>query len=117
MKSKNPTSTPAYWEDRYLKNDIPWDAGKVPKDLEKYLENPHDTCRVLVPGCGSAYEARAFAEAGFDVLAIDFSPAAVLTAKQTLNKASKNALTTPSNTKTPYQYRLGGFVFPNLSAL
>ncbi len=86
MKSKNRTSTPAYWEDRYLKNDIPWDAGKVPKALEEYLENTQDTCRVLVPGCGSAYEARAFAEAGFDVLAIDFSPAAVLTAKQTLNK-------------------------------
>lgn len=33
--------------------------------------------RVSIPGCGSAYEARTFAEKGYDVVAIDFSPAAV----------------------------------------
>jgi hypothetical protein len=84
MKLINDTSVPNYWENRYLKNDTPWDAGKVPKAIKEYLENTQDTGRVLVPGCGSAHEVRAFAEAGFDVLAIDFSPAAVKIAKQTL---------------------------------
>jgi SAM-dependent methyltransferase len=84
MKLSNDTSTSSYWENRYLKDDKPWDAHKVPKALKEYLENTQETGRVLVPGCGSAYEARAFVEAGFDVLAIDFSPAAVKVAKQTL---------------------------------
>jgi SAM-dependent methyltransferase len=33
--------------------------------------------RALIPGCGSGYEVRAFHERGWDVLAVDFSPAAV----------------------------------------
>ena len=40
--------------------------------------------RVLVPGCGSGYEVRLFAERGHDVLAIDFSDAAVEAARRTL---------------------------------
>jgi hypothetical protein len=39
---------------------------------------------VLSPGCGAAYEVRAFLEAGYDVLAIDFSPAALAAAARAL---------------------------------
>ena len=37
-----------------------------------------------VPGCGSGYEVQAFHAAGYDVSAIDFSPAAVDQAKRVL---------------------------------
>jgi len=40
--------------------------------------------RVLIPGCGSGYEVQAFHDAGFDVTAIDFSPAAVARAARIL---------------------------------
>jgi SAM-dependent methyltransferase len=40
--------------------------------------------RVLVPGCGSGYEVRFFAERGDDVLGIDFSDSAIERARQTL---------------------------------
>jgi hypothetical protein len=39
---------------------------------------------VLIPGCGSSYEVRAFAQAGFEVIAIDFAPAAVERARRIL---------------------------------
>ncbi|HZE59527.1 MAG TPA: methyltransferase domain-containing protein [Burkholderiales bacterium] len=38
--------------------------------------------RVLVPGCGSGYEIRQFAERGDDVLGIDFSDAALERARK-----------------------------------
>jgi SAM-dependent methyltransferase len=40
--------------------------------------------RVLVPGCGSGYEVRLFAQHGHDVLAIDFSDAALEAARREL---------------------------------
>jgi SAM-dependent methyltransferase len=40
--------------------------------------------RVLVPGCGSGYEVKLFAERGDDVVGIDFSDAALDAARRTL---------------------------------
>ncbi len=67
---------------------IPWDAGKVPASLQEYALNLSPRARVLIPGCGSAYEACYLAENGFDVLAIDFSAAAVDLAKKNLSRFS-----------------------------
>jgi SAM-dependent methyltransferase len=39
---------------------------------------------VLIPGCGSGYEVKAFAERGHDVLAIEFSDAAIEAARHAL---------------------------------
>jgi len=80
------SSKPDFWETRYQDKFIPWDAGKVPESLRRYLPALETGARVLVPGCGSAYEARYLAENGFDVLAIDFSPAAVELAKMNLGE-------------------------------
>ena len=43
---------------------------------------------MLIPGCGSSYEVRAFAEAGHEVIAIDFAPAAVERARRILGPLS-----------------------------
>jgi len=57
---------------------MPWDTGGVPRRLDRYLRlNRLPGGRALVPGCGSGYEAARLADAGMQVLAIDFSPAAV----------------------------------------
>lgn len=71
------SSLPAFWETRYRDNVTPWDAGEVPPALREQAAHWPKGIRVLIPGCGSAYEAGWLAEQGFDVLAIDFSPAAV----------------------------------------
>ena len=49
--------------------------------LSEFLAREPAT-RVLVPGCGSGYDVRAFAEAGWQATGIDFSPAAVGRAQQ-----------------------------------
>jgi SAM-dependent methyltransferase len=64
----------------------PWDAGRVPAKLAQWLPGQRAGRRVLVPGCGSGYEVRAFAEHGDDVLGIDFSDAALEMAQRTLGQ-------------------------------
>ncbi len=76
------SSKPDFWESRYRDNVTPWDAGKVPAALREYEPTIARGARILIPGCGSGYEAAYLASRGFDVLAIDFSPAAVAAAQQ-----------------------------------
>jgi len=56
----------------------------VPDSLCVYARTLPSHARILIPGCGSAYEAAFLAGEGFDVVAIDFSPAAVETARKNL---------------------------------
>jgi thiopurine S-methyltransferase len=75
-----------FWESRYRDHTTPWDAGKVPDALRDYTKRIKSGSRILIPGCGSAYEAGYLAENGFHVLAIDFSPAAVELASKNLSR-------------------------------
>lgn len=85
---KNDPSTPEFWNTRYASGQTPWDFGGVPINLQQFLRpksksaSPTTGNRVLIPGCGSGYEVKAFAEAGYDVTAIDLAPAAVERARQ-----------------------------------
>ena len=72
---------PEHWEALYLEGRMPWDAGGVPAELETFVDAGPIGLQVLVPGCGSAYEAALLAGAGSQVLAIDFSAAAVARAR------------------------------------
>jgi SAM-dependent methyltransferase len=85
---KQDASKPEFWEKRFRENFTPWDAGRVPSGLARFLEDEPRGRRVLVPGCGSGYEVRAFAEAGHEVLAVDFAPAAVERAQMVLGNLS-----------------------------
>jgi SAM-dependent methyltransferase len=78
------SSKPDFWETRYRDGVTPWDAGKVPDALRAYAKRIAPRSRILIPGCGSGYEAYYLLESGFDVLAIDFSPAAVESAQRNL---------------------------------
>jgi SAM-dependent methyltransferase len=82
--AREDAARPEFWEKRFREGFTPWDAGKTPASLERFLRQEPPGQRVLIPGCGSGYEVRAFAEAGFDVAAIDFTPAAVERAQQVL---------------------------------
>jgi SAM-dependent methyltransferase len=78
------SSQPGFWEERYRGGVTPWDAHGVPAALREWLPAQPRGLRVLVPGCGRGYEVRAFAEQGHDVLAIDFSDAAIEEARTRL---------------------------------
>lgn len=80
------SSQPEFWDTRYRDRVTPWDAGRVPPKLAQWLATQSDGRRVLVPGCGSGYEVRAFAEHGDDVLGIDFSDAAIDAAQRALGE-------------------------------
>jgi SAM-dependent methyltransferase len=80
------SSRPAFWESRYREHITPWDAGDTPERLRMYAPMLKTRARILSPGCGSAYEAAYLAQLGFDVLAIDFSPAALAAAQTILGE-------------------------------
>ncbi len=88
-KPREDAAHPGFWEKRFRENFTPWDAGGVPAALRNFLDKAPRGARVLIPGCGSGYEVRAFAEAGYETLAIDFAPAAVERAKQTLGPLAR----------------------------
>src|SRR5829696_8945720 len=71
-----------FWDTRFRDGVTPWDAGGVPPRLAAWLQTKRPSLRVLVPGCGTGYEAKLLAEGGHDVLAIDFSDAALEAARQ-----------------------------------
>lgn len=72
----DPADAP-FWEMRYEAGFTPWDAGRVPAALRDFLDRQMPAGRVLVPGCGSAWDVRFLAERGCDVEGIDFSSAAI----------------------------------------
>jgi SAM-dependent methyltransferase len=72
-----------FWDLRYGARFAPWDAGRVPAQLRAFaLASPRT--RVLVPGCGSAWDVRFLAESGFEVCGIDFSAEAIAAARAVL---------------------------------
>jgi SAM-dependent methyltransferase len=76
----------AFWDERFAAGFMPWDAGAVPPRLAAWLaaNRGGGARRVLIPGCGSGYEAAAFEDAGFATLAIDYSAQAIAQATATL---------------------------------
>ena len=78
------SSRPEFWDTRYRGGVTPWDAAGVPPRLAAWLAAEPARLRVLVPGCGTGYEVRAFHERGHEVLAIDFSDAALEAARREL---------------------------------
>jgi SAM-dependent methyltransferase len=81
-----------FWDTRYRGGVTPWDAAGVPPQLSMWLRTRQAAPRVLIPGCGSGYEVRAFAAHGHDVLAIDFSDAALEAARRELGALSDRVL-------------------------
>jgi SAM-dependent methyltransferase len=75
------SSKQEFWETRYRTGTTPWDAGRVPPMLSDFLAREAPGT-VLIPGCGSGYEVRAFGEAGWQVSAVDFSAAAIERARR-----------------------------------
>jgi SAM-dependent methyltransferase len=76
------SSLPEFWDTRFHDGVTPWDAGGVPAHFAAWLMGRPSRLRVLIPGAGTGYEAGLFAEQGHDVVAIDFSEAAIEAAQR-----------------------------------
>lgn len=77
--SGGPALDQAYWNDRWRQRQTGWDIGAVSPAIAAYIDQyPDKDASVLIPGCGSAYEAEYFSEKGFtDITLIDIAPEAV----------------------------------------
>jgi SAM-dependent methyltransferase len=83
LQLRDPTS-PDFWTERFEQNFTPWDRGGVPLALQQYVARQPQPRTVLIPGCGIGHEVAYLSAAGWDVSAIDFSAAAVASARAAL---------------------------------
>lgn len=77
----------AFWDKRFGEGVTPWDAGRAPGDFVRFFSEQRPL-PVLIPGCGSAWEAAWLDERQWPVTALDFSPAAVAAARKVLGEWS-----------------------------
>lgn len=79
---------PDFWDQRFRSGITPWEAGKAPQALREFATGHAATFGhtpdVLIPGCGSAWDAAFLNASGWKVTALDFSAAAVEAARTTL---------------------------------
>jgi methyl halide transferase len=68
-----------YWNNRYASDDARWDVGEISTPLKAYIDQLTDKdLRILIPGCGNAWEAEYLWRQGFrNVFVIDLAPLAV----------------------------------------
>ena len=70
--------TTDFWQERFEKKQTGWDRGTTSPQLLAWLESGAlQPCRIAVPGCGSGWEVAELARRGFEVVGIDYTPAAV----------------------------------------
>ncbi len=82
---------PEYWEKLYQQGQDYWDLGRVTPSLLEFFDHPLciKTGRVLVPGAGRGYDAKEWAQRGYDTLAVDFSQTAFESLSQIAEENSK----------------------------
>ncbi|MGD9682982.1 MAG: methyltransferase domain-containing protein [Candidatus Obscuribacterales bacterium] len=76
-----------FWNGLYGSGRMPWDLGGIPDRLSRFLDRASADSvfrRVLIPGCGSGYEAALFEKVGCQVTALDFSQEALARAREIL---------------------------------
>lgn len=68
-----------FWNNRYLENKTGWDIGHPSPPIKEYIDQLSDkNTRILIPGCGNAYEAEYLFNKGFEnVFLLDIAPLAL----------------------------------------
>ena len=82
----------ADWQKHYDDNELSWDLGEVANPFVRMWEDKAITPGTLiVPGCGQGHEVIYFAERGFQVTGVDFSPGAVKLLRESLGSKQLSA--------------------------
>ncbi|WP_313373945.1 methyltransferase domain-containing protein [Chishuiella sp.] len=73
-----------FWNDKYENNDIKWDLKSPSQPLKEYIDQlQNKDLKILIPGCGNAYEAEYLLEKGFkNIVLVDISEVVVQQLKQ-----------------------------------
>lgn len=70
--------TPDFWQNLFEQQATRWDRGNASPQLLSWLDSDAlQPCRIAVPGCGGGWEVAELARRGFDVIGLDYTPAAV----------------------------------------
>ncbi|MFB6257972.1 MAG: SAM-dependent methyltransferase [Flavobacteriales bacterium] len=80
MDRRNASKTDkTYWNERFNKGRIGWDIGHAAPALLEYVRNTQEkNARILIPGCGHAYEAEVLFPEGFwNIHLLDLAPTAL----------------------------------------
>jgi len=79
-----------FWDTRYQNHETGWDLSGISPPLKAYIDQIKDkTIDILIPGCGSAYEAEYLLEQGFkSVTLLDISPSLIQALKKKLGDHS-----------------------------
>lgn len=75
-----------YWQQRYQNEQTGWDVGSITTPMKEYFDQLTDKRqRILVPGCGNAYEAEYLFQNGFpNVYVVDLAEAPLQNLKERL---------------------------------
>jgi methyl halide transferase len=78
-----------FWQRRFEQHQTPWDRGAASPQLARWIDQGVIARgqRVAVPGCGSGHEVLALAQAGCEVIGIDYAEAAVALTRARLSSA------------------------------
>ena len=84
----NAVESPEYWRKRYIENQIGWDCGQITTPLKEYIDQLTDkNLKILIPGCGNAYEGEYLWKQGFkNVYILDFAQEAIENFKKTVSE-------------------------------
>jgi SAM-dependent methyltransferase len=68
-----------FWENRWIDKNIGWDLGMVSPPIKEYINQITDkSIKILIPGCGNAYEAEYLINNGFtNVYIVEISISAI----------------------------------------
>lgn len=80
-----------YWDERYSTQQTGWDLGAPSPALVHFFEEvKNKDLRILIPGCGNAYEAKYLLQSGFkDITILDFAPTLVGMLQQNFSSFSE----------------------------
>ncbi|MCX8107093.1 MAG: TPMT family class I SAM-dependent methyltransferase [Ignavibacterium album] len=88
----NDVNKSEFWDELYLSNSVAWDLKSPTPAFIDLLSSEYFSGRkkLLVVGCGYGYDAIEAAKNGFEVTALDFSQAAIASAKKLAVKENVN---------------------------
>lgn len=68
-----------FWNERWLTNETQWDIGYPSPAIVEFVNSiPDKSMRILIPGCGNAYEAEYLHNKGFtNVFVVDYAAEAL----------------------------------------
>ena len=97
-----------YWEDRYLNDSAPWDAGEVTTPIKEYIDQlTNKSLKILVPGAGNGHEFEYLIQQGFNnSYVLDIAPTPLSNIKERLPELDSKHLILDDFFKHQNQYDL-----------